>query len=89
MAIGPAESLGKLFLVIGDGKVLELPRQCKAIQAIDLLLKVYHGLHLHYPLAWKNVYRFIQVHVYDIPLPPKSRESKFSEKMLEIKNYKL
>ncbi|KAK3918348.1 Pentatricopeptide repeat-containing protein, chloroplastic [Frankliniella fusca] len=85
MVVGHPRALGKMFLVCGNGECMELPRQASPTNAIDLLFKTYFALHLHYPSGWKNVFRFLQVHVYNIPLH-NPRESSFEALMMKIRN---
>ena len=85
MAVGHAKSIGKMFLSIEDGKLLELSRSATPTNAVDLLLKTYFALHVFFPLGWKNAFRFIQIYGYGIPLE-NARESSFSEPYLRIMN---
>jgi hypothetical protein len=85
MAIGHARCIGKKFLVVGDSKIVELNRNAAPANAIDVLFKSFFAFRAHFPLGWKNVLRFLQVHVYDIPLE-NPRKSKFKEVLIRIKN---
>lgn len=85
MATGNPHVLAQMFLVLGDGVVMSLPRSATPTNAVDLLLKTFFALSLHYPLGWKNVFRFLQVHVYELPLE-NPRESSFDETLIRIMN---
>lgn len=85
LARGTTKQISQMYLVLGDGKLVQLSRHASPVNAIDLLLKCYFSLTLHYPLGWKNVFRFIQVHVFKIP-KENARESDFSEKAISIRN---
>lgn len=50
-----------------------------------LTLKSFFALCMHFPLGWKNVLRFIHVHVFKIPVERK-REGSFDDKFLMIDN---
>ncbi len=88
MAIGHPKAMGTMYLVIGDSKIIELHRTATPTKAIDLLFKTYHALNIHYPLGWKNVLRFIAVHIFYIP-PEGKRESQFQTQLRQIKNTSL
>ncbi|KAK3921590.1 Efflux pump himE [Frankliniella fusca] len=88
MAVGHPKAMGTMYLVVGDGKIIELHRTATPTKAIDLLFKTYHALNIHYPLGWKNVLRFIAVHIFYIP-PEGKRESQFQEQLRRIKNTSL
>ena len=77
LCIGNQKALGRMFLVVGDSSLLELSRNATPTNAVDLLLKTYFTLHLHYPLGWKNAFRFFQIYIYGIP--SEKRESSFPE----------
>lgn len=81
----PGEFLGQKFIVCGNGSIVSLPRQIRSVKAIDLLFKTYFALYLHYPLGWKNVFRFLQVHLFDIPLD-NPRESTFESALMILNN---
>ncbi|KAK3916612.1 Proton extrusion protein PcxA [Frankliniella fusca] len=85
LAIGSKRNIQTMYLVLGDGLLLNLKHSATPTKAIDLLLKTFFALQLHYPLGWKNVFRFIQVHIFDMP-PDRPRESTFSEKLLILKH---
>lgn len=88
MIQGHPKALGKMHIVCGNGDLFELPRAASPTNAVDLLFKTYFALHLHYPLGWKNVLRFLQVNVYEIPLE-NNRESGFDSVLMRIKNTSL
>lgn len=81
----PGEYLGQKYIVCGTGQLFQLPRQVRSVKAFDLLFKTYYALHLHYPLGWKNVFRFIQVHLYGIP-SENPRESTFENAFMIVQN---
>ncbi|KAK3920037.1 Ribosomal RNA large subunit methyltransferase G [Frankliniella fusca] len=85
LAIGSKRNIQTMYLVLGDGLLLNLKHSATPTKAIDLLLKTFFALQLHYPLGWKNAFRFIQVHIFDMP-PDRPRESTFSEKLLILKH---
>ena len=85
MAVGSPDNISKMFIVVGDTRLFELPRTASATNALDLLIKTFFVGNLFYPLGWKNALRFLQVHVYKIP-PENPRESTFDEKLLFILN---
>ncbi|KAK3919946.1 putative GTP-binding protein EngB, partial [Frankliniella fusca] len=88
MIQGHPKALGKMHIVCGNGDLFELPRAASPTNAVDLLFKTYFALNLHYPLGWKNVLRFLQVNVYEIPLE-NNRESGFDSVFMRIKNTSL
>ncbi|XP_034230098.1 uncharacterized protein LOC117638947 isoform X2 [Thrips palmi] len=75
----------KIFLVLGDSKLLELSRAATLTNATDLLLKSFFVFSAYFPLGWKNAFRFLQLYVYKIPLDS-ARESSFPEHYLRLKN---
>lgn len=85
MVSGTPNAFQNIYLVLGDGVLVPLTRAASATNAVDLLLKTFFALNLHFPLGWKNAFRFIQVHVYEIPLE-NLRESSFDETLIRIKN---
>lgn len=85
MAVGSPNSISKMFIVVGDTRLFELPRNASVTNALDLLFKTFFVANLFYPLGWKNVLRFLQVHIYAIPLE-NPRESTFDEQLLLILN---
>jgi hypothetical protein len=89
LATGNQQGQGvrKMWLVV-DGKLMELHRNATPVTAMDLLIKSFFVFHLHFPLAWKNVLRFLQVHIFQIPLE-NQRWSKFSEVHLRLQNFRV
>lgn len=79
LGIGTPRNINRIFLVLGDSKLVALHHTATPIHALDLLFKTFFTLSSFYPLGWKNVFRFVQVYVYEIPLENK-RESTFSDK---------
>ncbi|XP_026276302.2 uncharacterized protein LOC113205063 isoform X2 [Frankliniella occidentalis] len=87
LATGNQQGVRKMWLVV-DSKLMELHRNATPVTAIDLLIKSFFVFHLHFPLAWKNVLRFLQVHIFQIPLE-NERWSKFSEVHLRLKHFRV
>lgn len=71
------------MIVLGDSQVIQLPRKSVSMRAVDLLFKVHFVMNVHYTLAWKNVYRFLAAHVYNLP-PENKKLSLFTEKWLKL-----
>jgi len=88
LAQGDRNSIVELYLVIENSKLLKLNGGTSITAAIDLLIKCFFALCMHFPLGWKNVLRFIHVHVYNIPVE-NPRESIFEEKFMMINNVQL
>ncbi|KAK3922018.1 hypothetical protein KUF71_011194 [Frankliniella fusca] len=84
LAVGNQQAIRKMYLAV-DSKLMEFKNSATPINAIDTLVKSFFVFNLHFPLAWKNVLRFLQLHVYKIPLE-NPRWSKFSEVESRIRN---
>ncbi|KAK3920533.1 Phenylalanine--tRNA ligase alpha subunit, partial [Frankliniella fusca] len=54
----------KYFLVL-DSFTMELGK-IPFLRAIDWLFKSYHVFNVHYPLSWKNFFRFLQTCIYKV-----------------------
>ncbi len=59
-----SDSILKYFLVL-DSTIIELGN-VSFIRAVDWLFKSYHVFNLHYPLSWRNFFRFLQTCIYKI-----------------------
>lgn len=77
LAVGDSNKFHSLILVLGT-----LP-----LRALDLLFKLHFVLQSHLVLGWKNVFRFLQIHVSKVPITAdqaKNRHSTFVEQFKEI-----
>jgi hypothetical protein len=85
MAVGHPRCIGKMYLVWGDSHSMELSRSATPLRAIDLWFKAHYVLHCPPVLGWKNVFRFLEVHLFGIT-PENPRLSLFMEKYLELQS---
>lgn len=84
LALGDNQAFTRLCVVVGDSNFFFL-KTVSTTSAVDLLFKTYFAFNLFYPLGWKNVFRFLETNVFNIPLS-NPRESKFEEQLLMIKS---
>ncbi len=54
----------KYFLVLDSSKI-DLGN-CTFLRAVDWLFKSYHVFNVHYPISWRNFFRFLQTCVYKV-----------------------
>lgn len=87
LAVGDSKKLHTLILVLGDGVSIQLPRGTLPLRAFDLLFKVHFVFQSYFILGWKNVFRFVQLHICKLPITDeqvKNRHSTFMEQFKEI-----
>ena len=87
LAVGDSNKFHSLILVLGDGASIQLPMGTLPLRALDLLFKLHFVLQSHLVLGWKNVFRFLQIHVSKVPITAdqaKNRHSTFVEQFKEI-----
>jgi len=89
VGVGDKKKILTYILVLGDSQSIQLPRNCLGLRALDLLIKAHYALNIEFVLGWKNVYRFLTLHVYKLP-PTKEqiekRHSTFVEQFMQLKN---
>ncbi|KAK3917324.1 Nitrate reductase [Frankliniella fusca] len=85
LGVGTEKKIESIILVLGDSQSVQLPPGVQVLKAIDLLVKAHYVLNTHYVLGWKNVYRFLEVHMYKLK-PSGSRLSTFTEHYLQMVN---
>jgi hypothetical protein len=61
----------------------QLPRDTDPTRALDLLIKTFYVLEIHFPLGWKNVLRFLAVHIFKI-MPSSPKVSIFMQEWMKL-----
>jgi len=59
LAVGDIDNIHTWCLVLGDSHSIGLPVSTEPTRALDLLLKSFYVLNVHFPLAWKHAFRFV------------------------------